>query len=116
MKTLKTIGAGIIIYAALIIAFVIALAVFDLLRDCGMYFGLTKSTCDIIIFSLFLLYKVIRDHNKPREDEKKYTKEQMEDAITFGRNLGMAFPDLNEEQSNFRREEIKKFTDNDFHY
>jgi len=47
---------------------------------------------------------------------KRNTKEQMEDAITFGRNLGMAFPDLNEEQSNFRREEIKKFTDNDFHY
>jgi hypothetical protein len=47
---------------------------------------------------------------------KTYTKEQMMNAIAFGRNLGMAHPEVNEEQAKIRQKEIQEFIDSDFKF
>lgn len=73
----------------------------------------------IFVIAYFMVWYLTKS-NKPKSildsQEKKYTKEQMENAIAFGRNLGISYPEMNEEQANLRREEIKKFIEKDFHY
>ncbi len=48
--------------------------------------------------------------------EKYYTKEQMENAIAFGRNVGISYPLMTSTHADLRRQEIKDYVDKDFHY
>jgi hypothetical protein len=81
MKTLKTIGAGIIIIAVLIIAFVAALFAADLLIGYGMYFGLSKSTSQTIVVILFILWNVIITNSLNNKTNMK-TKKEIEKMAT----------------------------------